>query len=272
MERAALIVARETGTPSVLIEGLLGHSLLGSNNIKMKTQLVPEAERPDHAIVMNEGVQKRLLEAGFPAQNAHALGQPVMSEWREKFEKSKVCAALADWVAEKRPVITLATTSRRDIVYKQTDALLKVVALHPEWGFCIKLHPSVGRGEFLAHTPSLPENLRVVDREDILPVVRASSVVIIFGSTIGLLCLSGGVPLLVLDDTGKPPSLPYVASGSARGLDDFEALEGVLVDMLNQKPDVKSPKVSPIFDNPLGASKRIATWLGDLCSAAPERF
>ena len=131
----------------------------------------------------------------------------------------------------------------------------------PEWGICIKLHPSVGLGEFLAYYPKLPRNVRVLSEKDILPVVKASTVVVIFRSTVGLLCLSSGVPLLVVDDTGEPEVMPYVSSGAARGLASLDKLEQTLAEMLADEQPNNHNFVSPLFEIPAGASERIAQWL-----------
>lgn len=261
MERAAVLAARHLGIPIVRIEDLFGYSLLGEYSTESPPRLLPEAEWPDDVIVLNSEVKTRLVEAGFPSERIHPLGQPVLSEWLNAYVYASPSAELEDWRSEGRPVISYATPARRDVLYSYSNALLDVAKRRPEWGICIKLHPSVGLGEFLAYYPKLPRNVRVLSEKDILPVVKASTVVVIFRSTVGLLCLSSGVPLLVVDDTGEPEVMPYVSSGAARGLASLDKLEQTLAEMLADEQPNNHNFVSPLFEIPAGASERIAQWL-----------
>ncbi len=261
MERAALLAARALGIASVRIEDLFGYSLLGEYGAGRAPVLLPEAEWPDQVIVLNDEVKQRLVAAGLPTARIHPLGQPVLSEWLEQFEHTDPSPSLADWRSEERPIITYATPARRDVLYPHVGAMLALAQQQPEWGICIKLHPSVGRGEFEARYPELPDNLRLLAEEDILPIVRASDLVVIFRSTVGLLCLSGGVSLLVVDTTGEPEVMPYVSSGAARGLDSLEHLTKTIAEMLEQTCHEDDQVVAPLFENPPGATERVAKWL-----------
>lgn len=261
MERAAVLATRALGITSVRIEDLFGYSLLGERGIDQEPELLPEGEWPDQVVVLNGEVKRRLVAAGLPERQIHPLGQPVLSEWLEQFEHTAPSPNLVDWRTAGRPVVTYATPARRDVLYRQADAMLALAKQHPEWGLCIKLHPSVGRGEFESRYPQLPDNLRLLVEEDILPIVRASDLVVIFRSTVGLLCLSGGVPLLVVDDTGETEVMPYVSSGSAHGIDKLELLEEIIVELLEQRHSGDDRLIAPLFDNPLGATERIAAWL-----------
>lgn len=268
MERAAVLAARALCITSVRIEDLFGYSLLGEYSASRAPRLLPEAEWPDQIIVLNQEVKHRLVTSGLPEASIHPLGQPVLSDWLAQFEHTAPSPSLADWVAKGRSVITYATPARRDVLYHQMEAMLTLARWHPEWSLCIKLHPSVGRGEFDAHYPQLPDNVRLIVEEDILPIVRASDLVVIFRSTVGLLCLSGGVPLLVVDDTGEPEVMPYVSSGSARGINKLELLEESIAELLEQRNSGDNRVIAPLFDNPLGATERIAAWLATEATTA----
>lgn len=260
MERAAILAARRLGVASVRIEDLFGYSLLGEYGPGQQAQLLDESEWPDDVVVINNEVKSRLVLAGMPPARIHPLGQPVLSEWLERFNGTSATVAMADWLGEGRPIVTYATPARRDVLYSQTNALLLLAARRPEWGICIKLHPSVGHGEFLQRYPLLPINLRIIADDDILPVVRASNLVMIFRSTVGLLCLSCGIPLLVVDESSEGEVIPYVSSGAARGLNDICNLESTIAEMLAETGSSECP-VNPLFHNQAGATKRIAHWL-----------
>ncbi len=261
MERAAVLAARDLGITTVRIEDLFGYSLLGNYGVERAPVLLPEVEWPGQVIVLNEEVKRRLMTAGFPEARIHPLGQPVFSEWQEQFEQIAPCPTLQDWIAKGQPVITYATPARRDVLYSQTEVMLAVAHRHPEWGICIKLHPSVGPGEFEARYPELPINVRLLADVDILPVVRASDMVVIFRSTVGLLCLFTDIPLLVLDTTGEPETIPYVSSGVASGIDNLDDLDDTLKHRLVHMYQVPERRNELLLENPVGAANRIANWL-----------
>jgi hypothetical protein len=266
MERATVLAARDLEIPSVRIDDLFGYSLLKKYNCGSTEELLPESEWPDHVVVLNEEIRQRLTTAGFPSARIHPLGQPVFSEWLEQFEHVAPSSSLADWCAQGRPIISYVTPARRDVLGQQMQSIIKAARLHPEWGICIKLHPSIGRGEFDALFAQKPDNLRLIVDEDILPVVRASDLVLIFRSTVGILCLATGVPLLVLDSTGEPEAMPYVSSGAVRSLSNLDKLSETIETVLAHGASDSEKEVLPLFMSPAGATGRIANWLASCMS------
>ncbi len=263
MERAAVLAARQRGCPSVLIEDLFGYALLGDAALEAEPQLLAQPERPDAVIVLNQAVRQRLLQAGMPPHQVHALGQPVFADWVARLRAAEPAAELADW----RPVITYAAPSRPEVLHRHTAALVAIAQRHGNWGVVIKLHPSTRLDVYRAAVGVLPANVLVLAADhDILPVVQGSDLVVVFRSTVGMLSLFAGLPLVVFDDTGEPEVMPYVSSGAASGAATAEQLEQAIARQLTGPTAARSLQ-HPLFENPPDAPERIAAWLRDRLAA-----
>lgn len=262
MERAATLAARQRGCRSLLIEDLFGFSLLGPAGLQGDPTLAPRHEWPDAVVVLNEQVRARIVDAGFPKAAVHALGQPVFADWLQRWTDAQPCAPLLDWCNQGRPVVTYAAPSRAEVWQRHARALLQIARRHPEWGLVVKLHPSVGLQAFDTEVGERPDNLRVLPAEqDILPVLKASDLVVVFRSTVGLLSLFAGLPLLVFDDSDEPELMPYVSSGAAVAASTPAQLERAMVQLLAAPTSAGGARQQPLFENPPMAAERIAVWL-----------
>lgn len=262
MEKAAVVVARRHNITSILIEDLLGYSLLGERSLDSSELVVKPDALPDHVIVLNDYVRQRFLQAGLDTERVHALGQPVFSEWVEQYESVMPVDDLVRLSEAGRPVITYVSPARRDVLYEQSMHMVQLAVKNPDWIVCIKLHPSVSVGEFESRIDSLPENVCLLQGEDILSVVKISDVVLIFRSTVGLLCIFCGVPLIVMDKSGEPEIIPYLSYGGARLVNRYEELERTVVEALKQRDDEKLSRraSSPVFENPPNAAENILSF------------
>jgi len=262
MERAAIIAAKSLGIKSILIEDLFGYSLLGEKPLEVNELVFPLETHPDHIFVLNEFVRERHIQAGLPVETIHVTGQPVLSEWVEDYESALPEVTLEKIRQEGYPVITYIAPAARRILYEQTDAIIELAKLRPDWRFCIKLHPSIGVREFTKKYPDKPETVKVMHDEEILSVVKGSDLILIFSSTVGLLCVFCNVPLLVLDCLDEPSSMPYVSSGVARGINNYHELEAAVqaeLDGVGNDTDVKTD--AGIFYNPPRAAEKIISVL-----------
>jgi hypothetical protein len=265
MELAALIEARRSGRVSVLVEDLFGFSMLGERALlDGQLSLRPEA-LPDHVVVMNEAVKRRIVAAGFPEHRAHALGQPVFSEWIRAYAVVPVAEQLASACQAGRTVLTYVATPQRDILFEQANVMLDLAERWPQRVVCIKLHPSVGKGEFRSRFPTVPENVVLLKDEDIVTVIKATSVAVVFRSTVGLLCLFSGTPFLILDTTGMPDFMPYASVAGVPKVEDY-ALLGDEIESLLAANRERIQTRNSLFSVVPDAAENIVSFLIDLAS------
>lgn len=265
MERAAVIAARNLGIRSVRIEDLLGYSLLGPYPYGKLGRLIPDAEWPDMAVVMNAAVKEIVVRNGFPAHRIAPLGQPVFSEWKAQFFSTKPTKLFAG-IAGPKPVVTYMTTPQENILRAHSKTWIALARRRPDINFVIKLHPSTAEPIYRQHYGPFPDNLRVLSKEPALNVVKASDLVVLFRSTVGMLCLLTATPMIVWDTTGDEELLPYVTSGAAEIAQDDTDLEPMIDRMLKATSSGRPPPHS-LFDISDDAARQIASWLR---AGAPE--
>ncbi|WP_281966976.1 hypothetical protein [Roseovarius nanhaiticus] len=260
MERATTIAAQKLGIRSVLIEDLLGYSLLGPYSYGAPGRLIDRAEWPDMAVVMNCAVKAILTENGFPPERVVPLGQPVFSDWKRDYAQADPCDPF-ERTRGDRPLISYMTTPQDEILRPQSDFLIAMARRRRDLDFIVKLHPSTSEANYRQAFGPFPDNLRVLSKEPTLNVVKASDLVILYRSTVGILCLLSATPMIVWDTTGAPELLPYASSGAAEWAKSDEALEPLMDRMLAERSARRSPQSHPLFDAPAEASEAIAAWL-----------
>lgn len=265
MERAATIAARNLDVRSVLIEDLLGYSLLGKYPYGQPGRLIDRAEWPDRVVALNRTVKKIIEDNGFPGARIVPLGQPVFSDWRAQYACAKPLTLFES--AGTKPLVTWICAGSPEYYIPQSANWLAIARRRPELNFVIKLHPSNPACDFIrAHGP-FPKNLRVLSKEPVLNVVKGSDLVVIFRSTVGVLCQMMAKPMIVWDTTGMPEILPYVVSGAAEPARRDEDLEPLIDKMLREHRGDCPPPPRPLFYVPDRAADRIADWLA---SGAPQ--
>lgn len=266
MERATVIAARNLGIRSVLIEDLLGYSLLGPYPYGKAGTLIPIAEWPDMAVVMNAAVKTIVVRNGFPAHRVAPLGQPVFSEWKAQYLSARP-TDLFEGATDPKPVVTYMTTPEENILRAHSETWIALARRRPDINFAIKLHPSTEEANYRKYYGPFPENLRVLSKEPALNVVKASDLVVLFRSTVGMLCLMTATPMIVWDTTEGEEFLPYVTSGAAEIVQDDTDLEPLIDKMLNVTSLGRVPPQHKLFDIPDDAAGQIAGWL---MAGAPE--
>lgn len=258
MERAAVIAAKSRGLVSTRIEDLFGFSMLGDQTLDINQVVVAESEWPDHILVMNGYIRNRMLEAGIPKERVHVTGQPVFSEWVAKYHVTPPEERLISLRQNGKPIVTFASPAHRGFLYEQAKVVVDLAQKRKDWQFCIKLHPSVSMGEFFHEMKNIPTNIIVLQQEDILPVVKSSDVVVLFRSTVGLLCIFCGVPLVVINWTDFPEPLSYISSGAATGVEDHEGLELAITESLCKRQQYTSTSnLPPVYENPPNSAQEI---------------
>lgn len=267
MERAATIAARHLGIRCVLIEDLLGYSLLGPYPFGAPGHLIAREEWPDMAVVMNDAVKDILVRNGFPDRRIAPLGQPALSQWRQDYAS----AAPLDLFREgDRPVIAYIAPPQDDLLDPQTRVLLALMKRRRDLDLIIKLHPSTAKADYLDRHGRLPENVRVLAAEPVLDVVKTADAAILFRSTVGLLCAMTATPMICWDATGEPELMPYVASGAAELAEGDEMVECLIDKLLAKDRAPGRASMPPLFDVSVGASGRIAAWLAAGAPECPE--
>jgi hypothetical protein len=266
MERAAVIAARNLGIRSVRIEDLLGYSLLGVHPYGKAGNLIHASEQPDMAVVMNAAVKEIIVRNGFPARRVVPLGQPVFSEWKAQY-LSSTPTDIFKGAANTKPIVTYMTTPREDIMQSQSGKWIALARHRPDINFVIKLHPSTAEKVYRKQYGPFPENLRVLSEEPALNVVKASDLIVLLRSTVGVLCLMTSTPMIVWDTTGEGEVLPYVTSGAAQIAEDDDDLERLIDRMLKAHSLDRMPLPHPLFEISDDAAVQIASWLK---AGAPE--
>lgn len=265
MERAAVIAARALGISSVLIEDLLGYSLLGPYPYGAAGTLIPEPEWPNMTVVMNTAVKDIIVRNGFPAQRTAPLGQPVFSDWKAEYLSATPTGIFEG--TETKPIVTYIADPSEHILQGHSHLWIALARRRPDVNFVIKLHPSTPEKIYREEYGPFPENLRVLSTDPVLNVVKASDLVVLFRSTVGMLCLMTGTPMIVWDVTGDSEQLPYVSSGAAQIVDNDTNLEPMIDAMLKALSSGSAPPPHPLFEISDDASSLIAQWL---MAGAPE--
>ena len=267
MERAAHLEAQRRAIRSVRIEDLFGYSLLGPYSDARAPKLVDSTDWPDDLVVMNDHVARTVVRHGFPATRVRVLGQPVLSDWAASYAGAKIADALVDWATGANPVIVYVAPPDRETLSAHGAAFQALASRRSDLRICLKMHPSVSVETFGQICPGqVPGNLRVLDREDIITVIRAADLTVVNNSTAGLLAAMSGKPMLVLNTSGQAEVIPYVASGVAERVDQLNALEaqidGALEDQARAKTETGlMPPVPEMFQSQPDAARRIASWL-----------
>tara|TARA_R110002012_G_scaffold47399_1_gene124214 strand:- start:21710 stop:22969 length:1260 start_codon:yes stop_codon:yes gene_type:complete len=265
MERAAIIAARNLGVRSVLIEDLLGYSLLGEYPYGQPGNLIDRAEWPDRVVSLNGAVKQIIEENGYPGNRVLPLGQPVFSNWRAEYDFVEP-PALFEGTGTK-PVVTWMCAGSSEYYIPQSVIWLDIARRRRDLNFVIKLHPSNSTSDFIQAYGPFPENLRVLSEEPALNIVKASDLVVIFRSTVGMLCMMMAKPMIVWDTTGMPEVLPYVASGAAEPARRDDELEPLIDKILQERGESRVSPPHPLFNVPDRAADRIVDWL---VSGAPQ--
>ncbi|MFU1477805.1 hypothetical protein ACM25N_08885 [Roseovarius sp. C7] len=267
MERAATLAARNLGIRSARIEDLFGYSLLGAYPHGKKGKLIPSEEWPDMVVVMNAAVREILVQHGFPSSRIAALGQPVFASWKNEYEKTM---PLQFFEGERKgnPVVTYMATPIDDILSHQTQIWAELARARPDINFLIKLHPSTPETTYREIHGPFPENLRILSDLPALIVIKSSDLVVQFRSTVGLLCVITGTPMIVWDTTGEDELLPYMTSAAVKHAGQDMQLLPMIREALDTKVDASHAALSPLFEIPERAGEQIAVWLVNLASEA----
>jgi len=266
MERAAVIAARNLGIRSVRIEDLLGYSLLGVYPYNKPGKLIPASEQPDMAVVMNEAVKDIVVRNGFPAKRIAPLGQPVFSAWKAQYF-SATPTDIFEVDAKAKPIVTYMTTPREEIMQSHSRTWISLARRRPDINFAIKLHPSTAEKIYREQYGPFPDNLRIISGDPALNVVKASDLVVLLRSTVGVLCLMTSTPMIVWDTTGDDEVLPYVTSGAAQIAANDADLEPLIDRMLKANSANLIPLPHPLFEISDDAGEQISSWLK---AGAPE--
>lgn len=267
MERAANIAARELGIPSLLIEDLFGYTMMGESPMQTRQIVLPHDEWPAKVAVWNDFVRRRMVQAGLPEEMVVVTGQPVLSDWPPSGaeDQTGICEELG---RDPRPVVTYMSTATRQFVYEQVPVLLDLATRRSDLQFAFKLHPSFSLQEFEALGHTLPENVRLLWREDIAQLIRHSDVVIQRQSTTGLQAILSGCPLIVFNTSYFEEQLPFVGAGAALGVYDPAALEPAIDQLLRDGPCNSN---SDAFENPAHASSRVLDLLEEMATGSATR-
>lgn len=240
-ERAALVAAKSLGVPTLLIDDLFGFSMLEDG----KNIISPEYW-PDYLIVLNKDVMLKLSTLGFPASRIFPLGQPAFYRWIDDFQSGSP-PPRPSWSVGKK-LITYITPARRDVLWTQLNILNKIAKHRPEWSFWIRLHPSVGADEFVKNAPTLAPNVGRTPVYSLSNQLKISDLVIVFRSTVGMLCLISGVPLVIWDDMPTNENkIPFDDFDTVLTVASSDSLEDEISDFFASRD-----KTKPNFKIPIG--------------------
>ena len=223
------------------------------------------------AVVMNAALKEIVVRNGFPAHRVEPLGQPVFSEWKAHYFSTKP-TELFESIPVPKPVVTYMATPQENILRAHSKTWIALARRRPDINFAIKLHPSTAETIYRQHYGPFPDNLRVLSKDPALNLVKASDLIVLFRSTVGVLCLMTSTPMIVWDTTGEDEFLPYVTSGAAQIAQDDTDLEP-LIDRMLKATSSGRPPPHYLFDISDDAPRQIASWLragAPECAGAPS--
>lgn len=218
-EKAAILVAREMGIPSVCLVDLFG--------IQEMDDRLAKPGFADRVCVISESVRRELLSRGRGEQEVVVTGNPAFDRLHdpalhERAEKLRGMRGWGDlkiflWIRSSNPV--LDDVSRRT-EHGARELLLK----HPNWGLVIRPHPNE-----TAYSESEAERVWISHRsEELGPLLQAVDAVGVMTSTVGMEAALLGRPVLHMEMAPIAWYAPYAKMGLAIGVRHWSELERAL--------------------------------------------
>lgn len=205
-ERTALDVAGERGLPAVGMVDLFG--------LDSDTYVLHEP-KPAWTCVISEGVRKRLIALGFPAEGVAVTGNPAFDglSSRANAEKAQTFVERQGWQG-LTPILWTGHLEPPDasdpmfagprLGLKVEHALRDLIRVRNDLALIVRYHPNEWH-----RFQRIPEQIRVhfskPSEEPIHPLILASRAVVVQNSTVGLESAIAGRPVVSLEfaDTVK---------------------------------------------------------------------
>lgn len=202
-ERTALDVAGERGVPAIGMVDLFG---LDSDTY------VLHQPKPAWTCVISEGVRRRLIARGFPADGVVVTGNPAFDGLFSADNQARAKAFLAErgwqhlrpvlfaghWEPQAHPATPVPAGQA---LPREIEAVLReAVRARDDLALIVRYHPSDW-----TQYPRLPDEARIhfsePPKEPIHPLILASQAVVVQTSTVGLESAVGGKPVISVENS-----------------------------------------------------------------------
>ncbi len=209
-ERAALVVARRLGIPSVRVEDLFGvptlipylKAELGNQQDIDKVILPVE---PSRIAIINEFarevfVDMRELESiQIEPEHVYATGQPIFDDAIRNRQTltQEGCRRELEISCDRRVFLWASDLLSPDRAI--FEALIRTFAKRPDLYLIVKLHPGASAAEVAYYQERCLPNMRVTDRGNIHQYLIAANAVLTHFSTVGIETAAIGRPWLLVN-------------------------------------------------------------------------
>jgi hypothetical protein len=235
-ERAATVVARRRGVPSICVCDLwLGFEL----------EWLAEPDYADRLLVMNDFVRQKVITAGRDPAVVVTTGNPAFDrlvdpQWLERGAQIRAelgtgSRQLVLWMSHVMPWAP-------EIRTRIARTLVEAAGRHPEWHVVLRAHPSEPPLDF-----ELPDYVGVSDpRTQPAPAaLRAADVGVTVMSTMGLEAVMLGIPMVTthIVPEQRPSYLDLDYENFLRNMQfaevaqDYPEIEPAIERALRQRPD-----------------------------------
>ncbi len=163
------------------------------------------------------------------------------------FRRKELCRQLA--LDPDFPILVLASQRAHPFSSRKTEdeqiqmvsAMVKALQQIPNAQLVVKIHPFENERpiRYLARNFTQKSRVRIVKEIELFSLLASSDAVITYNSTVGLSAMVLGKPVLVVNLTGYPDTVPYVSTGSALGVYREEEMTAAIEELLRGGEKVK---------------------------------
>lgn len=234
LEKSCVVAAKETSLRSVVFQ----HGVFAIPIPDRKTQC-------DVSAVWGSFGCRYLQEQKHFRSKCVITGNPeydrLTPEFRESlFRKKEWCRQLA--LDSHLPILILASQRPHSFSSKKTEdeqtrmvsAVMKALQQIPSAQLIVKIHPFENERPICHLVRNFTQNgrVRIVKNAELFSLLASSDALITCNSTVGLSAMVLGKPVLVVNLTGYPDTVPYVSSGAAVGVYQEESIAAAIEELL----------------------------------------
>ena len=237
-EQAAIMEGRKANIPTVCLVDLFGLRELDT---------LRQPDYADRVCVFHESVRQRLIEAGRKPHEVITTGNPAFDYLARPHLKATAQAFRHEKGWQQKKVILWAAPPRyhNPVACELVPQHLQEALEHnPHWHVVIRPHPNdIQSGESVISHPQISYS----GASDDLPVlIQAADVVIVVSSTVGLMSILLGVPVIELDiPTGFAQHSAYASQGLAIWVNDMKQLTNIINTIFQEESESQHDNFRP---------------------------
>lgn len=234
LEKSCVFAAKSTAMRSVVLQ----HGVYA-------IPVPDEKHFCDINAVWGEHTARYLVERGFSEERCVITGNPEydwLAETNGLRKREELCQILNFdprlrlLVLASQRAHSLSATKTDDEQQKLILAVLEALRQIPEAQLAIKVHPFEDERPIrqLVSEGAPKNRVRILKETDLFPLLACSDLVIVYNSTVGLSAMVLGKPVVAVNLTGYPDTVPYVSWGAAAGVYQKEDLAGTIRELLQE--------------------------------------